>query len=90
MKYALEIGEIEKHLLEYQSDEFWGRTVIKVDNEEIRRSKRWFTPRCERHNLEVGKMEPIHVRIEKERRFPFGHRSRVFVNDRLVKCFEGA
>jgi hypothetical protein len=88
MKYALEVGgDTEKHLLEYQFDEFWGKTVIKIDNEEISRSKRWFSPSNQQHELDLGKNENIRVRIEREPKFPFGERSRVFVNERLVRCF---
>jgi hypothetical protein len=34
-------------------------------------------------------MERVVVRIEKERKLLFGQRCRVFVNNRLYKCFEG-
>ena len=83
-------GHIEKHLLEYEFNALMGSIVIRVDNQEVRRFTRWIgTPGKESHNLVLGEREPLNVRIEKEYRFPFGHRNRVFVNDRLVKCFEG-
>jgi len=91
MKYALEVGgDTETHLLEYQFSELWGSMVIKVDSHEVKRSVRWFgAPLRESHDLVFGKKEVLHVRIEKERRFPFGQKNRVFINERLVKCFEG-
>lgn len=88
MKFALEVGdETETQLLEYQFSEIWGSLVIKVDRQEVKRSVRWFGPAREAYDLVMGKKEPIKVRIEKERRFPFGQRNRVFVNERLIKCF---
>lgn len=89
MKFVLEVGgDTEKHVLEYQFDALWGNTVIKVDNEEVKSSKRWFNASRECHALDLGRQEAINVRIEREPKFFFGHRNCVFVNDRLVKCFE--
>jgi hypothetical protein len=88
MKFAMEVGDAEKYLLEYQSNEWLGRTVIKVNNHEVKRQQRLFGNRTETHNLVLGDQEPINVRIEKEPRFPFGLRSRVFINSRLVRLFE--
>jgi hypothetical protein len=39
--------------------------------------------------LQVGETERFTVRIEKERKLLFGQKCRVFVNDRLYKCYEG-
>jgi len=91
MKFALEVGgDKETHLLEYQFNEMWGSMVIKVDRQEVKRSVRWFgAPLRECHDLVLGQKEVFNIRIEKERRFPFGQKNRVFVNERLVKCFEG-
>jgi hypothetical protein len=39
--------------------------------------------------VRLGKNERINVRIEKERKLLFGQKCRVFLNDRLYKCYEG-
>jgi hypothetical protein len=91
MKFAIEVGgKSEKHLLEYEFNEWMGRLVIKVDNQEVKRSKCWFRgSRKEAYDLVLGEREPLNIRIEKEWRFFFGQKNRVFVNDRLIRCFEG-
>jgi hypothetical protein len=91
MKYSLEVGgDTEKFLLQYEFRELWGSMIIKVDNREVKRSVRLFGgPKTEAYDLALGKNEMVNVRIERERRFLFGQRNRVFVNDRLVKLFEG-
>jgi hypothetical protein len=43
----------------------------------------------ETHLVEIGGVEGITVRIEKERRQLLGSKCRVFLNDRLYKFYEG-
>src|SRR3954451_12769986 len=90
VKFAIEIGETEKHRLEYEFNQLFGRTVIKVDEQLFTRSYRFVNePVLEVHHFEVGYKEASVVRIEKERKPLMGHRNRLYVNNRLVKVFEG-
>ena len=91
MKYTLEVaGNIERYLLDYQFNELLGSMVIKIDNQEVKRAVYLFGgPKKESLALTLGKNETVNVRIERERKFPFGHSSCVFVNERLVKRYEG-
>lgn len=90
MKFSLEIGETQKHLVEFQFDQLLGKSVIKVNQQEIMRSVRLFNePLKVTHTIRVSEDERLQVRIEKERKLLFGQKCRVFVNDRLFKCYEG-
>src|SRR6266498_4400709 len=90
MKFNLEIGEAEKHVVEFNFDQLLGQLVIKVNKQEIKRSVRLFNePLKETHTLTVGDGEGVIVRIERERKLLFGQKCRVFLNDRLYKYYEG-
>ena len=90
MKINLEIGEAEKHMVEFNFDQLLGQSVIKVNQKEVKRSVRLFNePIRETHTVQVGDAEQLIVRIEKERKLLFGQKCRVFLNDRLYKYYEG-
>jgi len=90
MRFALEIGDTEKHVLEIAFNQLFGRTVIKVNGKEVRKSVHLFSePVRERHELEVGKHERHTVFIEKRRKLLFGQKWFVYVNQRLVKALQG-
>lgn len=90
MKFCLEVGEVERNLVEYAFNQLFGQLCIRVNQQPVKNNVRLFDePLTETHTLEVGKLERITVRIEKERKLLFGQRCRVFVNNRLYKCFEG-
>jgi hypothetical protein len=90
MKFNLEIGEAEKHVVEFNFDQLLGQLVIMVNKQEVKRSVRLFNePLKETHTLQVGDGERLIVRIEKERKLLFGQKCRVFLNDRLYKFYEG-
>ena len=90
MKFAIEIGNTERHLLEYQFNPLLGRLLIKVNERPIRRSVRLFNePVLETYTFPVGNQEISDVRIEKERKQLFGCRNRLYVNNRLLRVFEG-
>ena len=90
MKFCLEVGEVEKHLLEFDFDQLLGQLVIKVNKKEVKRDVRLFNePVKEIHTLKVGDNEQVMVRIEKERKMLFGQKCCVFLNDRLFKYYEG-
>ena len=90
MKFSIEVGEKERHRLEYCFNQLLGSMVIKVNDKPIKKSVRLVNePVLEVHVVVVGKNEKSTVRIEKERKPLMGHRNRLFVNNRLVKVFEG-
>jgi hypothetical protein len=90
VRFAIEIGEAEKHKLEYQFNQLLGTLLIKINDQPVKRSVRLVNePILEIHVLVVGKSEQSTVRIEKERKQLFGHRNRLYVNNRLVKVFDG-
>jgi len=89
MKFTIEVGEIEKHTVEYDFNPLLGTLVVKVDKQTVKRHLRLVNePVRETHALIVGNSEKHHVRIEKERTSTFGHRNSVFVNNRLLKVVE--
>ncbi len=90
MKFTIEIGTAEKTRLEYQFNQLLGSLVIKVNETPIKKTTRLFNePISEVHVFVVGKYEKSTVRIEKERKPLLGNRNRLYVNDRLMKVFDG-
>ena len=89
MKFTIEIGDNEKHRIEYNFNQLIGQLVVKVDERPVRKSLRLVNePILEIHVFEVGGQEKYTIRIEKQRKQLFGHRNRVFVNNRLFKVVE--
>jgi hypothetical protein len=90
MKFILEIGETEKHTVEYDFNQLLGRLTIKVNNRPVKEHVRLFSePVQEVHVFVLGQNEKSSVRIEKNRKLLFGQTNRVFVNNRLVQCYQG-
>jgi len=90
VKFVIEIGDAEKHRLEYNFNQLLGSLVIKVNERPIKQSRRLFNePIVEVHAFVLGEQERSAVRIEKERKPLFGCKNRLYVNDRLVKVFSG-
>src|SRR5262245_35230250 len=90
MRFALNVGDTEKHTVEFKFNQLLGSTVIKVNGQEVKKSVRLFSePLQERHQVEVGKNERHTVFIEKRRKWLFGRRFFVYVNQRLVKAVSG-
>ena len=90
MKFAIEIGETEKHRLEYEFNQLLGSLLIKIDQKPVKKSIRMINePVYEVHVFQIGERETSTVRIEKERKPLLGHRNRLYVNNRLTKVFEG-
>ena len=90
MKFCLEVGELERHVIEFNFNQLLGELRISVNRLEVKRNVRLFDePLTETHTLRVGRDERLTVRIEKERKLLFGQKCRVFLNDRLFKCYEG-
>jgi hypothetical protein len=90
VKFTIEIGNSEKHRVEYQFNQLLGTLVIKVNETLIKESTRLFNePIHEVHVFVVGRYEKTTVRIEKERKPLLGNRNRLYVNDRLTKVVDG-
>jgi hypothetical protein len=90
VKFAIEVGEVEKHRLEYNFNQLLGRLDIRVNNQPVRQFVRLFNePVLEVFAFDVGHLERSSVRIEKHRKQLFGHCSRVFVDNRLTQVHTG-
>ena len=90
MKFSLEIGETEKHVIAYEFNQLLGALTIRVNDLLIKKQVRLFSePIKERHEFVIGNQERMAVKIEKERKLLFGQKNRVFVNERLIKYYEG-
>ncbi len=90
MKFVIEIGDTEKHRLEYNFNQLLGSVVIKVNETAIKKSVHLINePILEIYAFEVGDHEKSAVRIEKERKALVGCKNRLYVNNRLVKVFSG-
>jgi len=90
VKFVIEVGENEKNRLEYNFNQLTGNLLVKVNERPIKKSRRLINePVLEILVFEVGENERSTVRIEKERKQLLGHRNRLYVNNRLVKVYEG-
>jgi hypothetical protein len=90
VKFAIEIGDTEKHRLEYNFNQLLGSVVIKVNEHVIKRSVRFVNePLLEVYAFDVGDLEKSAVRIEKERKPLVGCKNRLYVNNRLLKVVSG-
>ena len=90
MKFTLEIGEKEKHLVEFNFNQLLGTMVIKVNQKEVKKTTRLINePVLETHAIQIGDGQQLNLRIEKERKLLFGQKYRVFLNERLYQYYEG-
>jgi hypothetical protein len=90
MKFTFEVGETEKHVIEFNFNQLLGSLLISVDQKPVYQSKRLFNePVHEVYNFMIGSKERAAVRIEKCRKSLFGHRNRVFVDNRLARVVDG-
>ena len=90
MKFKIEVGEVEKHLVEFDHNQLIGSLLIKVDEKTVYQNRRLLNePKEEVYKFVVGQLEKTEVRIEKIRKQLFGHRSSVYVGNRLARVYDG-
>ena len=90
MKFSIEVGEVEKHRIEFNHNQLLGSLTIKVDAKPVHRMIRFINePVREVYRVVVGEVERSEVRIEKVRKQMLGYRNRIYVGSRLVQVVEG-
>ncbi len=90
MKFTIEVGEVEKQRVEFSFNQLLGRTVIRANGRELKKTVRFFSePSLEIHVFDFAEKERIILKIEKQRESMFGSRYLVFVNNRLTRCIHG-
>ena len=90
MKFSLEVGSREKHVFEFTFHQLLGRCVVKLDGQVVFCKARWFSePVVDCYDFEVGHVEPVRVRIEKERKLLFSSKYRLYVDNRLTQIYQG-
>jgi len=90
MKFSIEVGDATKQRIEYDFNQLLGQLVIRLNQKAVKRRMRLFNePVVETQVVHIKDGEPMTVRIEKERKWLFGQKCRVFLNGRLYKCFTG-
>jgi hypothetical protein len=89
MKFALEVGTTERHLIEFNFNQLCGTLMIRVDNQAIFQSARVFNePIHEVYQFVIEGREKSAVRIEKRRKPLIGHRNTVYVNERITRVID--
>jgi hypothetical protein len=90
MKFSFEVGQAEKHRVDFNFNQLCGTLLISVDNKPIRRATRLLNePVHEVFDFMVGNTERLPVRIEKKRKPLFGSRNVLYVNHRLTRVIDG-
>ena len=90
MRFSIDLGNNEKHTFEFNFNQLLGRSVVKVNGEEVFRKDRWFSePLVDKYDFEVGQFERVRIRIEKIRKRLFASRYCVYVDNRLAQLHQG-
>lgn len=90
MRFAIEVGEVARQQVEFYFNQLLGLTVIRANGRELKKRVRLFSePLVDAHEVELEGLERLRVRIEKHRQWLISSRYLVYVNDRLVQCFQG-
>jgi hypothetical protein len=86
MKFRLEVGEQERHLIESAFTQLRGQLCLRMNRGEVCNQVRLpDEPPTETRTLVLGRTERLVVRLERERQFLFGRRCRVYFNDRVYR-----
>jgi hypothetical protein len=89
MKFVIEVGETDRHVVEFNFNQLRGALVICVDDRPIYQSTRIFNePLHEVYHFVIDGREKSDVRIEQRRKPLFGHHDTVFVNNRMIGVFD--
>lgn len=87
MKFSIEVGEGEKHLIECDFNQLLGRALVQVDGRAVFQKKHWFSePMVDTGNVEHD--QSVRIRIERERKLVFGSKYRIYVDDRLMQLYQ--
>ncbi len=99
MNFTLEIGENEKHRIDYYRNWFFGTERLRADGaivasrSVVSLSNYVSIPLCRRYEFSVGTSEPHSVVFEKERPLLFAgfrrHKYRVIVDGKLAHEQQG-
>jgi hypothetical protein len=90
MKFSFEVGELEKHQVDFNFNQLYGTLLIRVDDKPVYQATRLLNePVHEVFDFMVGNAERFPVRIEKRRKPLFGSRNVLYVNHRLTRVVEG-
>lgn len=78
------------HRVEFSFNQLLGRSVVRVDGQEVFRKKRWFSePIKDFYEVTVDGAEQVRLRIEKERKLLVASRYKVYVDNRLTHLCQG-
>ncbi len=73
VRYQVEIGQEERHILDVSWDQVWGLMSIRVDGSEVVRRRHLFgLRRVRRYELSVGEHEVHQVVVEKRKTLVIG------------------
>ena len=90
MRFTLEVGDRERHSVEFAFNQLLGQSMVKVDGRPVFTKKRWFSePVVASFDLDFGTRERIHLRIEKERKHLFASKYKVYIDNRLTQLYQG-
>ena len=90
MKFTLELGTEQQHRVDFEFNQIFGCSVVKVDGQEVFRKKRWFSePVVDQFEFQIGEHNGTSLRIEKERKLLFASKYRVYVDNRLTRFYQG-
>lgn len=90
MKFVIEVGTQDKHLIEFTFNQLLGQSLLKVDGREVFNKKRWFSePVVDSYDMEISGAESIRLRIVKQRKLLVASRYSVYVDNRLTQVFQG-
>ena len=94
MRFSFEVGEKERHRVDFSFNQFWGNLNISVDGVAVQRDFRLLSLQLvKRYEFTVGQQELHQIAIEKERKLLFAglrkQKYRVFVDGQLTEEHEG-
>lgn len=91
MRFALEVGDQERHTIEFSFNQLFGRAVVKVDGREVFRKNRWFSePIMDRYEIEIGARDCLRIEKERNQLSLFRSKYKIYINNRLTQLYFGA